>query len=50
LPYWSLNSGPSSWVTPPALFLWRVFWERVSQTFVWASFKLWSSWSLHPEC
>jgi hypothetical protein len=30
--YWSLNSGPSPWATPPALFLWRVFWDRVSQT------------------
>jgi hypothetical protein len=23
--YWGLNSGPSPWATPPALFLWRVF-------------------------
>jgi hypothetical protein len=30
--YWSLNSGPSPWVTPPALFLWRVFQDRISQT------------------
>jgi hypothetical protein len=30
--YWGLNSGPSPWATPPALFLWRVFRDRVSQT------------------
>jgi hypothetical protein len=27
-----LNSGPSPWATPPALFLWRIFWDRVSWT------------------
>jgi hypothetical protein len=27
-----LNSRPSSWATPPALFLWRVFQDRVSPT------------------
>jgi hypothetical protein len=30
--YWGLNSGPSPWATPPVLFLWRVFRDRVSQT------------------
>jgi hypothetical protein len=30
--YWGLNSGTSPWVTPPALFLWRVFRDGVSQT------------------
>jgi hypothetical protein len=29
LRYWSLNSGPSPWTTPPALFLWRVFQDSV---------------------
>jgi hypothetical protein len=28
-----LNSGPSPWATQPALFLWRVFQDKVSQTF-----------------
>jgi hypothetical protein len=23
--YWSLNSGPTPWATPPAPFLWLVF-------------------------
>jgi hypothetical protein len=32
LRYWGLNSGPTPWATPPALFLWRVFWDRVSRT------------------
>jgi hypothetical protein len=27
-----LNSGPSPWDTPPALFLWRVFQDRVLWT------------------
>jgi hypothetical protein len=30
--YWGLNSGPTPWATPPALFLWTVFWDRVSKT------------------
>jgi hypothetical protein len=29
--YWNLNSEPPPWGTPPALFLWRVFWDRVSR-------------------
>jgi hypothetical protein len=32
--YWGLNSGPSPWATPPALFLWRVFQDRVSQNYL----------------
>jgi hypothetical protein len=32
LRYSGLNSGPSPWATPPALFLWRVFQDRVLQT------------------
>jgi hypothetical protein len=31
--FWGLNSGLTPWATLPALFLWRVFWDRVSQTF-----------------
>jgi hypothetical protein len=30
--YWSLNSGPSPWATPPALFCDEYFWDRVSRT------------------
>jgi hypothetical protein len=30
--YWGLNSGSSPWATPPALFLWRDFQDRVSWT------------------
>jgi hypothetical protein len=41
---WDLNSGPSSWPTPPALF----FQDRVLQT-TQAGFQVWSSWSLPPE-
>jgi hypothetical protein len=40
-----LNSGPSPWATPPALFLWRVFQNKVS----WTICLGWSSWSLPPE-
>jgi hypothetical protein len=29
---WGLNSGPSPWATPPALFLWRVLRDRVLWT------------------
>jgi hypothetical protein len=32
LRFWGLNSGPSPWATPPALFLWRVFGDRVPRT------------------
>jgi hypothetical protein len=30
LQYWGLNLGPSPWATPTVLFLWMVFWDRVS--------------------
>jgi hypothetical protein len=29
-----LNSGPLPWATPPALFLWRVFQDRVSWNYL----------------
>jgi hypothetical protein len=29
-----LNSGPSLWATPSALFLWKVFWDRVSWNYL----------------
>jgi hypothetical protein len=29
LRYWDLNSGPTPWATPPASFLWRVFFKIV---------------------
>jgi hypothetical protein len=32
LQYWGLNSGPTTWATPPALFCDGFFWDRVSQT------------------
>jgi hypothetical protein len=31
--YWGFNSGPSHWATPPVLFLWRVFWDKVLQNY-----------------
>jgi hypothetical protein len=34
LRYLGLNSGPSLWATPPALLLWRVFWDKVSQNYL----------------
>jgi hypothetical protein len=45
--YWDLNSGPSPWATPPVLFLWKAFQDRV----LWTIYLgwLWSSWSLPPE-
>jgi hypothetical protein len=30
--YWGLNSGPTTWVTPPSLFHDGCFWVRVLQT------------------
>jgi hypothetical protein len=30
LRYWGLNSGPTTWATPLALFLVKGFWDRVS--------------------
>jgi hypothetical protein len=32
LRYWGLNLGPSPWATPPVLFLFRIFQDRVLQT------------------
>jgi hypothetical protein len=32
LQYWGLNSESTAWATPPAIFLWRVFQDRVSWT------------------
>jgi hypothetical protein len=35
LRYWVLNSGPSPWATPPALFFVKgFFWDRLSRTIV----------------
>jgi hypothetical protein len=34
LQYWCLNSGPTSWATPPDLFLWKVFRDKVSQNYL----------------
>jgi hypothetical protein len=47
LRYWSLNSEPTPWATPPALFLWRFFprWGLVNFL---PGFELRSSWSLPP--
>jgi hypothetical protein len=47
--YWGLNSGPSPWATPPALFLWRVFQIGFCELFPQAGFKPQSSWSPPPE-
>jgi hypothetical protein len=41
-----LNSGPSPWATPPALLLWRVFWDSVS----WAICPRWLRTSLPDLC
>jgi hypothetical protein len=30
--YWGVNSGPTHWATPPALFCDGVFWDRVLRT------------------
>jgi hypothetical protein len=39
LQYWGLNSGPTTWATPPAHFCDRFFWDWVLQTIclVWLS-------------
>jgi hypothetical protein len=34
LQYWGLNSRLSPWATSPALFLWRVFRDRVSRSYL----------------
>jgi hypothetical protein len=47
---WDLNSGPTPWASPPALFLWWVFFEIGShELFAQAGFELRSSWSLLPQ-
>jgi hypothetical protein len=30
--YWGSNSGPTPWVTPPALFCEGFSWDRISPT------------------
>jgi hypothetical protein len=48
--YWSLNSGPTPWSTPPARFLWKIFSEIGSgELFAWDGFELRSSQSLSSE-
>jgi hypothetical protein len=53
-----LNSGPTPWATPPALFsdiiylfiyLFIYFEIRSHKLSAWADFKPWASWSLPPE-
>jgi hypothetical protein len=47
--YWSLNSGPTTWATPPVFFCEGFFRDRSHEPFAWAGFEPWSSWSLPPE-
>jgi hypothetical protein len=48
--YWGLNSGPTHWATPPALFLVMGFLrEGLTNYLPGAGFEPWSSWSLPPE-
>jgi hypothetical protein len=47
--YWGLNSGPSPWAIPPALFLWRFFKIGSLELFSQAGFEPQSSCSLTPE-
>jgi hypothetical protein len=44
-----LNSGPSPWATPPALFVMGIFEISSHKLFAQAGFELWSFWSLPPE-
>jgi hypothetical protein len=44
-----LNSDPSPWVTPPALFHEGFFWDRSHELFARTGFESRSSWSLPPE-
>jgi hypothetical protein len=46
--YLGLNSGPTPWVTPSALFCDGYFWVRVSWT-ICHKFEPQSSWSWPPE-
>jgi hypothetical protein len=45
----SYNSGPTSWATPPALFMLGNFEIESHEAFAQAGFELWSSWFLPPE-
>jgi hypothetical protein len=47
--YWGLNSGPSPWATPPALFVMGIFETGSHKLFAQVSFEPRSSWSLPPE-
>jgi hypothetical protein len=47
--YWDLNSGPSPWATPPALFCEGFFEIGSLELFAWADFEQRSYWSLPPE-
>jgi hypothetical protein len=42
LQYWGLNSGPSPWATPPALFGEEFFGIGSHELFTWAGFEPWS--------
>jgi hypothetical protein len=49
LQYWGLNTRPSPWVTPPALFCEGFFKIGSLKLFAQAGFEPQSSWSLPPE-
>jgi hypothetical protein len=49
LQYWGLNSGPTYWATPPALFCEGFLWDRVSRNYYQAGFEPQSSWSMPVE-
>jgi H+/Cl- antiporter ClcA len=42
--YWGLNSGPTPWATPPALFVFSIIKIGSHELFAQAGFELWSSW------
>jgi hypothetical protein len=44
-----LNSGPTPWATPPALFCEEFFKIGSHKLFAWVGFEPRSSWSLLPE-
>jgi hypothetical protein len=51
---WDLNSGPSTWATPPSLFLWRGFeigsWRTICLGWLWTLILLiLSSWDYRCE-
>jgi hypothetical protein len=43
-----LNSGPTPWATPPALFVLRIFKIGFHELTAQAGFELWCSWPLPP--